>query len=150
MLMPELYRHAAPPSYAVEVSTLYLHKNTSVSLLRYHFVWCPKRRRKVLIGNVALRLKELLEEKTAELGWSIVALEIMPDHVHLFLGTDPDVSPTQVMHALKGYTSRVLRQEFPKLQAMPSLWTRSYWVSTAGKVSAEVIERYIAEQKTRD
>ncbi|MBB6017792.1 IS200/IS605 family transposase [Deinococcus radiopugnans] len=130
--------------------TPYLHKNISVSLLRYHFVWCPKRRRKVLIGNVALRLKELLEEKTAAQGWEIVALEIMPDHVHLCLGTDPDVSPTQVMHALKGYTSRVLRQEFPKLQTMPSLWTRSYWVSTAGNVSAEVIQRYIAEQKTRD
>ena len=134
----------------MEVPTPYLHKNTSVSLLRYDFVWCPKRRRKVLVGNVAQRLKELLEQKTAELGWSIVAMEIMPDHVHLFLGTDPDVSPTQVMHALKGYTSRVLRQEFPGLQTMPSLWTRSYWVSTAGNVSAEVIQRYIAEQKTRD
>lgn len=134
----------------MEVPTPYLHKNTSVSLLRYHFVWCPKRRRKVLIGNVALRLKELLEEKTAGLGWEIVALEIMPDHVHLFLGTDPDVSPTQVMHALKGYTSRVLRQEFPKLQTMPSLWTRSFLVSTAGNVSAATIEKYIGEQKTRD
>ena len=102
------------------------------------------------MGNVAQRLGELLEQKTAELGWSIVAMEIMPDHVHLFLGTDPDVSPTQVMHALKGYTSRVLRQEFPGLQTMPSLWTRSYWVSTADNVSAEVIQRYIAEQKTRD
>lgn len=136
--------------YTEEVPTPYLHRNTSVSLLRYHFVWCPKRRRKVLTGNVALRLKELLEEMTADLGWSIVALKIMPDHVHLFLGTDPDVSPTQVMHALKGYTSRVLRQEFPKLQTMPSLWTRSYWVSTAGNVSAATIEKYIAEQKTRD
>ncbi|CAM3439429.1 IS200/IS605 family transposase [Deinococcus saxicola] len=134
----------------MEVPTPYLHKNTSVSLLRYHFVWCPKRRRKVLVGNVALRLKELLEDKTAELGWRIVAMEIMPDHVHLFIGTDPDVSPTQVMHALKGYTSRVLRQEFPKLQTMPSLWTRSFLVSTAGNVSAEIIEKYIAAQKTRD
>ncbi|UBV44803.1 IS200/IS605 family transposase (plasmid) [Deinococcus taeanensis] len=130
--------------------TPYLHKNTSVSLLRYPFVFCPKRRRKVLTGNVALRLKALLEEKTAELGWDIVTLDIMPDHVHLFLGTHPDVSPTQVMHALKGSTSRVLRQEFQGLQTMPSLWTRFSWVSTAGNVSAEVIERYIAGQKTRD
>ncbi|WP_019588438.1 IS200/IS605 family transposase [Deinococcus apachensis] len=121
-----------------------------MSLLRYHFVFCPKRRRKVVVGNVATRLRDLLTEKAAERGWEIVALEIMPDHVHLFLGTDPDVSPTQVMHALKGYTSRVLREEFPELRSMPSLWTRSYWVSTAGNVSAEVIERYIAEQKTRD
>ncbi|WP_344983663.1 IS200/IS605 family transposase [Deinococcus rubellus] len=130
--------------------TPYVHKNTSVSLLRYHFVFCPKRRRKVLVNAVAQRLKELLGQKAAELGWTIVALEIMPDHVHLFLGTDPDVSPTQVMHALKGYTSRVLRQEFPQLQTMPALWTRSYWVSTAGNVSAETIQKYIEQQKTRD
>jgi putative transposase len=134
----------------VDVPSPYLHKNTSVSLLRYHFVWCPKRRRKVLTGAVEARLKELLQAKAVELGWGIVALEVMPDHVHLFLSTDPEVSPTQVMHALKGYTSRVLRQEFPRLQTMPSLWTRSYWVSTAGNVSAETIARYIAEQKTRD
>jgi len=134
----------------VDVATLYVHKNTSVSLLRYHFVFCPKRRRKVLVNSVAQRLKELLGQKTAELGWMIVALEVMPDHVHLFLGTDPDVSPTQVMHALKGYTSRVLRQEFPQLQTMPALWTRSYGVSTAGNVSAETIQKYIEQQKTRD
>ncbi|GAA4014071.1 IS200/IS605 family transposase [Deinococcus rubellus] len=134
----------------MDVLTPYVHKNTSVSLLRYHFVFCPKRRRKVLVNAVAQRLKELLGQKAAELGWTIVALEIMPDHVHLFLGTDPDVSPTQVMHALKGYTSRVLRQEFPQLQTMPALWTRSYWVSTAGNVSAETIQKYIEQQKTRD
>jgi len=134
----------------VNVQTPYVHKNTSVSLLRYHFVFCPRYRRKVLVNAVEQRLRELLELKTTELGWKIVALEIMPDHVHLFLGTDPDVSPTQVMHAIKGYTSRVLRQEFPQLQTMPGLWTRSYWVSTAGNVSAATIERYIAEQKTRE
>lgn len=128
----------------------YQHRNTSVSLLRYHFVWCPKRRRKVLKGQVAERLKVLLEEKCKELEWEIVALEIMPDHVHLFIAPDPDTAPTQVMHALKGYTSRVLRQEFPELLTLPSLWTRSYWVSTAGNVSAETVKRYIAEQKTRD
>jgi len=104
----------------------------------------------VLVNAVEQRLRELLEQKSTELDWTIVALEIMPDHVHLFLGTDPDVSPTQVMHALKSYTSRVLRQEFPQLQAMPGLWTRSYWVSTAGNVSAETIQKYIEQQKTRD
>jgi len=134
----------------VDVPTPYNHKNTSVSLLRYHFVFRPKHRRKVLVNAVAQRLRELLESKTAELGWTIVALEIMPDDVHLFLGTDPDVSPTQVMHALKDHTFRVLRQEFPQLQTMPALWTRSYWVSTAGNVSAATIERYIAEQKTKE
>ena len=127
-----------------------LHTNTSVSHLRYHFVFCPKRRRKVLVNAVANRLKVLLVEKCAELEWEIVALEVMPDHVHLFVGAQPDVAPSQIMHALKGYTSRVLRQEFPRLQTMPSMWTRSFWVSTAGSVSAEVIQKYIAAQKTRD
>ncbi|AZI44025.1 IS200/IS605 family transposase [Deinococcus psychrotolerans] len=127
-----------------------LHKQTSVTHLRYHFVFCPKRRRKVLVNGVADRLKVLLGEKCAALGWEIVALEVMPDHVHLFISTGPDVSPSQVMHALKGYTSRILRQEYPSLNTLPSLWTRSFWASTAGNVSAEVIQKYIAEQKTRD
>jgi putative transposase len=121
-----------------------------VSNLRYHFVFCPKRRRKVLIGNVETRLKELLNIKAAELGWEIIALEVMPDHVHMFLNADPDVSPAQIMNALKGYTSRFLRLEFKQLTTLPSLWTRSYWVSTAGQVSSQTIEKYIAQQKTRD
>jgi putative transposase len=92
----------------------------------------------------------LLKEKTKELSWEIIALEIMPDHVHLFIGVDPEVAPNQIMHALKGYTSRILRQEFPHLLTLPSLWTRSYFVSTAGNVSNTMIEKYIATQKTRD
>ena len=73
----------------------------------------------------------------------------MPDHVHLFLSCQPSIAPDQVMFRIKGYSSRVLRQEFPQLLKMPSLWTRSYFVSTAGNVSSETIKRYIAEQKTR-
>ncbi len=117
-------------------------------LLRYHFVFCPKRRRSVLVGRVRERLVELLNSKAAELGWEVVALRVMPDHVHLFIGIDPDSAPTQVMHRLKGFTARVLRREFPVLLKLPSLWTRSYFVSTAGNVSAKTIERYIAEQGT--
>jgi putative transposase len=104
----------------------------------------------VLIGDVEKRLKVLLNEKVDQLGWQIIALEVMPDHVHLFIQTDPDTSPSQIMHALKGYTSRILRSEFPKLNTLPSLWTRSFWASTAGQVSTATIEKYIAAQKTRD
>lgn len=132
------------------VATTYNHKNTSVSLLRYHFVFVPKRRRKILTGPLAERLRVLLSEKTAELGWQIIALEIMPDHVHLFISVDPTVAPNQVAHRLKGYTSFVLRKEFPNLIRLPALWTRSYFVSTAGMVSSKTIEQYIAAQKTRD
>jgi putative transposase len=126
------------------------HNNTSASNLRYHFVFCPKRRRKVLIDTIETRLKELLNSKSIELGWHIIALEVMPDHVHMFIQADPDTSPSQIMHALKGYTSRILRSEFPILNTLPSLWTRSFWVSTAGQVSALTIEKYIAAQKKRD
>ncbi len=128
----------------------YQHKITSVFLLNYHFVFCPKRRRKVLIGPLRDRLIALLNEKSLELDWQIIALEVMPDHVHLFIGVDPSTAPDQVMFRLKGYTARVLRSEFPYLLKMPSLWTRSYFVSTAGNVSGSVIERYIAQQTTRD
>jgi putative transposase len=90
-------------------------------LLNYHFVFCPKRRRKVLVSKLRDRLETLLTHKTKERGWEIIALEIMPDHIHLFIGVDPEVAPNQIMHALKGYTSRILRQEFPYLLTLPSL-----------------------------
>lgn len=127
----------------------YRNKTTSVTLINYHFVWIPKRRKKVLHGLVAKRLEELLHEKTKELECDIVALEIMEDHVHLFLSCPPTLAPDQIMFRLKGYTSRVLRQEFPHLLKLPSMWTRSYFCGTAGDASSETINSYIANQKTR-
>lgn len=137
-------------SYSVLMSQAYQHNKSVVYLLNYHFVFCPKRRRKVLVGKVRERLIVLLIEKAKELEWGIIALEVMPDHVHLFMGVDPQVAPNQIMAALKGYTSRVLRQEFPHLLTLPSLWTRSFFVSTAGSVSSRRIEDYIAKQQTRE
>ncbi len=126
----------------------YRHKRTSVTLINSHFVWCPKRRKKVLTVEIAQRLKGLLYEKAYELDCEIIALEIMPDHVHLFISTPPTLAPDQVMFRLKGYTSRVLRQEYPQLKKLPSLWTRSYYCGTAGNMSSETIKKYIANQKT--
>lgn len=104
----------------------------------------------MLVGQVETRLKELIAETTEKLDCSVIALEVMPDHVHLFLSCHPSLAPDQIMFRIKGYSSRVLRQEFPHLLKMQSLWTRSYFVSTAGNVSSETVKRYIAEQKTRD
>ncbi len=98
----------------------YRHKTTSVTLINYHFVWIPKRHKKVLVGNVAKRLEDLLYEKNKELECEILALEIMKDHVHLFLSCPPTLAPDQIMFRLKRYTSRVLRQEFPHLLKLPS------------------------------
>ena len=116
--------------------------------IRYHFVWCPKYRWPVLVGAIAPRLRELIHEKVAELGGSVLALEIQPDHVHLFVEMPPKWAPAQIAYRLKGYTSHVLRREFPRLKSrLPSLWSRSYYVGTAGEVSAETIRRYIEAQK---
>jgi putative transposase len=116
--------------------------------INYHFVWIPKFRRPVLVDGIPKRLEELIREKTAELDGEVIELVIQPDHVHLFCSFPPTIAPYQIMHRIKGYTAHVLRKEFPHLYSrLPNLWTRSYYVGTAGSVSAEVIERYIEEQK---
>lgn len=118
--------------------------------LGYHVVWCPKYRRPVLVGPVAERLRELVEQKSAEHGWIIVALEVMPDHVHLFVRTDPTASPSYIANQFKGFTSKVLRDEFPALKRrLPTLWSRSYFVSSVGNVSAATIQKYIETQWER-
>ncbi len=104
----------------------------------------------MLIGNVESRLKQIIGEVANELSIQVLALEVMPDHLHLFVSSRPELSLTHIVKAIKGRSSRVLREEFPELQRMPSLWTHSYFVSTAGNVSADTIKKYIEEQKTRD
>ena len=120
----------------------------AVHSLKYHIVWCPKFRRPVLVDAVADRLRELLTEKAAELGMEIQALEIRPDHVHLFVEADPTRCVAEILNRLKGYTSRVLREEFPSLRSrLPTLWSRSYYAGSVGHVSTATVERYIADQK---
>ena len=120
---------------------------TTVYLMNYHFAWIPKYRRKVLTGKLAERLEQLIYEKAQQLECKVIQLRIMPDHVHLFIEGNPKLSPNRIIGEIKGYTSRVLRREFPELLKMPTLWTRSYFVSTAGNVSSQVIEQYIEAQK---
>lgn len=123
---------------------------TTVYNIGYHLIWCPKYRRKALVGEVAERLKELLLQKAEEIEVEIAQMEIMPDHVHLFVKTTPANSPHFIVRQLKGYTSRVLRQEFPSLKSrLPSLWTRSYYCESVGHISGETIRKYIEEQKNK-
>ena len=124
-------------------------KTTSVSLINYHFVWCPKYRRQALGGPVKMRLETLIGQVAAELDCEILALEVMADHVHLFLSCPPTLAPCQIVFRVKGRSSRKLRQEFPHLRRLPSLWTRSYFVGTAGNVSADTIRHSIEMQKQR-
>lgn len=97
---------------------------------------------------MAFRLDALIREKTAELGGEILHLTIQPDHVPMFCSFPPTIAPYPVMHRIKGDTAHVLSAEFPHLNSrLPNLWTRRYYVGTAGNVSAQVIQRYIDEQK---
>ena len=119
----------------------------SVYNVSFHIIFCPKYRRCLLTGEVENRLKELLLFKSDELHCTIETMEIMPDHVHLFLKARPDVSIPKIVGGLKGYTSYNLRREFTHLKKMPSLWTRSYYVETIGHISEKVIQKYIQDQK---
>lgn len=128
----------------------YRRSSTTVSLLNYHFVFCPRYRRKIFLSTeVEQRFKELVCNVCEELDIVIVALECDKDHTHMFLNALPSLSPADMMAKIKGVTSKKLREEFPHLQHLPSLWTRSYFVSTAGNVSSETIKRYVEQQKTR-
>jgi putative transposase len=118
--------------------------------LGYHIVWCPKYRRAVLTGPVKTRCEELIRAKCAEHGWPIVALDLEPDHVRLFVKAHPKHSPSYVANQLKGVTSRVLREEFAHLRSrLPTLWSRSFFVATVGAVSAATVQRYIDTQYER-
>ena len=115
-------------------------------MVTYHIVFCPKYRRKLLVGGIKKRLEEIMFEVALENGWEIISKEVMPDHVHLFISADVRSRPEIVVKRLKGRSSRYLRNEFPELLKMPTLWTRSYFLSTSGNVSAATIKKYIEQQ----
>lgn len=135
--------------YNTSMNTTYKSNNNVVYSCKYHVVWCPKYRRKVLTSGVGIRLKELLLEYATNLSVDILEMEIMPDHVHILMEVDPQFGVHKAIKSLKGYTSKILRQEFPYLRTkMPTLWTNSYFVSTVGGAPLEVIKQYIENQKT--
>ena len=120
----------------------------SIYNINYHLIWCPKYRRKVLQGDVEIRLKELLNSKADELNLTVKAFEVMPDHVHIFISAPPTASPHWIVQQFKGNSSRVLRQEFPSLKSkLPTLWTRSYYCESVGHISEETIKKYVEDQK---
>jgi putative transposase len=127
----------------------YKSNNNIVYSCKYHVVWCPKYRRKVLTGKIETRLKELIHETCLELQAELIELELMPDHVHLLVAVDPQLGIHKLIKTIKGKSSRILRKEFPTLTTkLPTLWTNSYFVSTVGGAPLEVIKQYIVNQKT--
>src|SRR5690242_13134546 len=135
--------------YTIVMAELKCKSNRNVFYsCKYHVVWCPKYRRKVLQEPIAARLKEIIQEVCTEHRTTILALEVMPDHVHVLLDTDPQFGVHRLVRLLKGRSSRLLRQEFPALKRrLPTLWTNSYFVSTVGGAPWAIIKQYIEAQK---
>ena len=135
--------------YNTYMETKYKSNNNIVYSCKYHIVWCPKYRRKVLIGDIETRLKELLIETCANMNVDIIEMELMPDHVHMLIEVDPQFGVHKAIKTMKGKTSKVLRSEFPELRTkLPTLWTNSYFIATVGDAPLSVIKEYIKNQKT--
>ena len=122
--------------------------NNIIYSCKYHVVWCPKYRRKVLVGLPAQRLKEIIQQTIVEYKAELIELEIMPDHVHLLVEVDPQFGIHRLIKLLKGRSSRLLRNEFKQLKSrLPTLWTNSYFVATVGGAPLSIIKQYIENQK---
>lgn len=123
----------------------YRHSSHCLGLATVHLCWIPKRRKPVLIGKIRNRLAEIINQVAVDKTWLVRSLEIAPDHVHLLVEYDNKHSIAEVTRAFKGRSSRYLRQEFPELLKLPSLWSRSYFYETTGKISTAKIKEYIED-----
>ena len=129
-----------------------IHDRTVVYNVGYHIVWSVKYRRKVLCGEIAQSLEQILQEVCADKGFVIKEMEIMPDHLHLFVSAKPKFSASYIYKMLKGISSRKLFLKHPELRKNlwgKRLWNPSTYVETIGHISEEVVRRYIESQKSR-
>jgi len=117
--------------------------------IMYHIVWLPKYRRRVLRGAIAKRVKELLQECADVNRWRIDELNVQLDHIHMIVQLKPDVSVSRAVQLFKGRSSRIIRQEFPKLTEFAwgsSFWSDGFFVETVGKVDLRKIKDYVRNQ----
>ncbi|MBS7353228.1 MAG: IS200/IS605 family transposase [Erysipelotrichaceae bacterium] len=124
---------------------------TTVYCCRYHVIFCPKYRRKVLINGIDERFKEIVLSMQEEQNFKVMEMEVMPDHVHLLLDVDPTIGINVIVSRIKGKTAHILTREFPEIRRrIPTLWTRSKFIATVGSVSLETVKEYIKSQKTNE
>ena len=120
---------------------------SAVYEINYHIIWCPKYRKQVLKYQVKDFLEDQIKTIAESKGWKIIELEVMPDHVHLFISAPPFISPTDIVKILKGVTAKRIFEKYPNLKKLEfwgsGLWSPSYYIGTAGHVSAETIRKYI-------
>lgn len=154
------YPHFNPKTYDIQVKISSVKSGSHCKHnINYHIVWIPKYRKKLLVGKVADFLKQIIGEQCQELNLEMLALEVMPDHIHLFVSALPTHTPYEIVRKIKGNTSRRLRQAFLDLNYLgyrihykkfPFLWARGYYIGSAGHVSQDAVKRYILEQQGKD
>ena len=133
------------------MKTEYRRTNTTVSMINYHLVFCPRYRRKIfLIEGVEARFKELVTQICETNGVKVLAINCDTDYCHLFINTPPEIGPPDVMRLIKMHTTSQLRTNFKKLEKCPSIWTRNYFVSTEENLSFETVQKYVESQKKKD
>ena len=148
------YPHFNPKNYNIDVKIATVRTSShSKHNINYHIVWIPKYRRKILTGRVEKVLRSIIEAQCFVLGVELLALEIMPDHVHLFVGAKPEHQPFQIVKQIKGYSSHEMRKTLWEARQLgyakpwKSLWARGYYCGSAGHVSQDAVKRYILEQQ---
>jgi putative transposase len=130
------------------MNNLYKSNNNICYSCKYHVIWTPKYRRKVLSYSISTRLKEIISQVINETKSELIEMEIVEDHIHLLVECDPQFGIHKVVKRIKGLSSRLLRQEFKELRTkLPTLWNNSYFVSTVGGAPLKIIKQYIENQK---
>lgn len=129
-----------------------IHARTCVYNINYHIVWSVKYRRYVLKEEVAKRLKEILNDVSYSKEFNIKTMEIMEDHVHLFVSAHPKISPSYIVKMSKGISGRLLLKEYPRIRQKlwkGKLWNPSYYIETIGHISEDTVRKYIEDQKSK-
>jgi len=153
------YKHFNPVKYNLDVKIATVRTGSHCKYnINYHIIWIPKFRKKLLVGKVAEVLKTIINGQCEDLGVDNLALEVMPDHIHLFVGAKPTHTPYKIVKQLKGNTSIQLRRCFKWLKYLhyntgkvfDSLWAVGYYCGSAGHVSQGAVKRYIEEQQGKD
>jgi putative transposase len=129
-----------------------IHARTCVYNVNYHIVWSTKYRKEVLSEKIQAGLKSIFNEIAHDKGFIIAAMEIMPDHVHMFVSAHPKISPSYITKMLKGISARKTLMQYPELTKQlwkGHLWNSSFYIETIGSISEDAIKKYIENQKTR-
>ncbi len=132
---------------SMKIKISYKINNNIVYSCKYHIVWCSKYRQSLLVTPLDQLLKEILYQVALECMCHLIELEVMPDHVHILADVDPQYGVNRLIKRMKGRSSRILREKFPKLKRLSALWTNSYFVSTVGGAPLSIVKQYIQSQK---